>query len=191
MDYQSGQRLGLLDAKRDAFLAPELIGREYAAASQEIRANDFDGTSSTKSLYFSETWTPVETWHVTGSARYNETKVKNNLAVRAFNFELGQFTTGLLPYVLCPSADPASCPSGESGSYYNVDYSKFLREKEGEKFSYYSLNPSLGASWEPNKNLNLYANWNQGTRTPSVIELGCAFDATPVNIQRDPNGHLL
>ena len=185
VDYQSGQRLGLLDLNRNAYLAPESIGREYAAASQEIRANDFDGKSTTKSLYLSETWTPVETWHFTGSARYNQTKVKNNLAVRAFDFDLGEFTTGLLPYVLCPSTNPTSCPSGESGSYYKVDYSKFLREKESEKFSYYSLNPSLGASWEPNKNLNLYANWNQGTRTPSVIELGCAFDATPVNIQQD------
>lgn len=187
VDYQSGQRLGLLDAKRDAYLAPDLIGREYVAASQEIRANDFDGTSMTKSLYVSETWSPVETWHFTGSARYNETKVKNNLAVRAFDFDLGEFSTSLLPYVLCSSADPTSCPSGESGSYYNVNYAKFLREKESEKFSYYSFNPSLGASWEPNKNLNLYANWNKGTRTPSVIELGCAYDDTPVNIQQDPS----
>ena len=28
----------------------------------------------------------------------------------------------------------------------------------------------------------MYANWAQGTRTPSVIELGCAFDKTPVTV---------
>lgn len=56
---------------------------------------------------------------------------------------------------------------------------------ETEKFSYYSFNPSLGATWQPNEALNVYGNWSQGARTPSVIELGCAFDDTPL-IEIDP-----
>src|SRR5690606_29065466 len=58
--------------------------------------------------------------------------------------------------------------------------SNLLNKGEKEKFSYYSLNPSLGVSWQAKPDLNLYSNWAQGTRTPSVIELGCAFDDTPI-----------
>ncbi|MDP2246828.1 MAG: TonB-dependent receptor, partial [Nitrosomonadales bacterium] len=51
---------------------------------------------------------------------------------------------------------------------------------EKEKFSYYSLNPSLGVSWQAKPSLNIFGNVARGTRTPSVIELGCAFDDTPI-----------
>jgi outer membrane receptor protein involved in Fe transport len=176
--YASGQMLGLLDADRNAYLAPDKIGSEYLSSWYEVRANDFDGTSTTKSLYASETWSPVETLHINGSARYNQTKVKNNLAVQPYDFTLAQMKTILLPYVLCPSSDPSSCPSGEEGSYFKPDLSRNLNEKETEKFSYYSLNPSLGVTWQAQPDLNLYSNWSRGTRTPSVIELGCAYDGT-------------
>ncbi|MCP2885520.1 hypothetical protein, partial [Salmonella enterica] len=52
--YGSGQMLGLLDAERNAYLAPDEIRDQYAAADEEVRNNDFAGTSITKSLYASE-----------------------------------------------------------------------------------------------------------------------------------------
>ena len=66
--YKSSQMLGLLDAERNAFLAPDLIRDQYAAASQAISNNNFDGSQLTKSIYASETWSPVETLHITGAA---------------------------------------------------------------------------------------------------------------------------
>ncbi len=54
-------------------LAPDLINPMFAGATIPISNNDFNGTNITKSVYFSETWTPVDEWHFTASGRYNET----------------------------------------------------------------------------------------------------------------------
>ncbi|MGJ8620934.1 MAG: TonB-dependent receptor domain-containing protein [Methylophilaceae bacterium] len=177
--YESGQRLGLFDAERNAFLAPDQIRDQYAAADLEISNNNFDGSQVTKSIYASETWSPIETLHITGSARYNETHGKNKIASRTFGsrvFDLTQLESVPDNMNIC---DNGVCPST---GYHLPDVSNLLNAPEKEKFSYYSLNPSLGVSWQAKESLNLYANWAQGTRTPSVIELGCAFDDTPVNI---------
>ncbi|MEQ1767193.1 MAG: TonB-dependent receptor plug domain-containing protein, partial [Methylotenera sp.] len=80
--FKSGQMLGLLDINRNAYLDPANIGPEFAAATQEIPNNNFEGTSTTKSLYFSETWSPVKSWHFTGAARYHDTTPQNALRVR-------------------------------------------------------------------------------------------------------------
>ncbi|MDP2246820.1 MAG: TonB-dependent receptor, partial [Nitrosomonadales bacterium] len=82
--YGSGQRFGMLDAKRHAFLAPELIRDQYTAADYEIRNNDFEGSQITKSIYASETWSPIETLHITGAMRYNDTKGQNEMASRTW-----------------------------------------------------------------------------------------------------------
>jgi len=74
------------------------------------------------------------------------------------------------------AADCAGIPL----NYRPLRLTRVLDPAETEKFSYYSFNPSLGVSWQSKENLNLYANVAQGTRTPSVIELGCALDKTPV-----------
>jgi outer membrane receptor protein involved in Fe transport len=177
--YTSGQMLGLLDANRNAYLAPDQIRDQYAAADQSISNNNFEGSQLTKSIYFSETWSPIETLHITGAARYNDTHGKNKIASRTFGFtvfDLAQFEAFPNEYDLCING---VCPTT---GYIVPDVSKLLNAPETEKFSYYSLNPSFGVSWQADPNLNMYSNWAQGTRTPSVIELGCAFDDTPVPI---------
>ena len=196
--YNSAQYLGLLDNNRNAVLDPGRIGYEYAAASNALGLNDFGGNSITKSLYFSETWTPKKEWAFTAAGRYNQTFVKNELAInnilgiagpnRFFNFyDLG---------VLCNDLNndgtvtPDECPSGEILPF-TVERANGLGaigKGETEKFSYYSFNPSLGATWQPYETLNLYANWNKGARTPSVIELGCALDDTPVPATTNADG---
>ena len=76
--------------------------------------------------------------------------------------------------------------------YKIPDLSKLLNKAaETEKFSYYSLNPSLGATWQAKENLNVFANWAKGTRVPSVIELGCALDHTIGQPPLDGNGTTL
>ncbi|WP_426211929.1 TonB-dependent receptor [Massilia sp. TWP1-3-3] len=59
-----------------------------------------------------------------------------------------------------------------------------------ERFTYSSMNPSLGAAFEAGAGWMLVANAAQGNRVPTVIELGCA-DPTqpcqlPVGLQSDP-----
>ena len=183
--YKSGQRLGLLDANRNAFLAPDQIRDQYAAADTEISNNNFTGSQITKSIYASETWSPIETLHFTGSARYNDTHGKNKIASRTYGsyvFNLAQLEAFPDYFDVCKPGEV--CQTG----YVIPDASNLLNKPEKEKFSYYSLNPSFGVSWQAKPNLNFYTNWAQGTRTPSVIELGCAFDDTPLfrGFKNDP-----
>nr|WP_232418448.1 TonB-dependent receptor [Methylotenera sp. 1P/1] len=175
--YKNSQRLGLLDESRKAYLAPEQIRDEYLAATVDIANNNFKGTSTTKSIYVSETWSPIETLNITGSARYNATDIKNKVATRtAFTFyDLAKYRAFPNYYGLCLGG-PDNCPST---GYAPLIGNEFLKPAETEKFNYYSLNPSLGLTWQAKENLNLYSNFSQGTRTPSVIELGCAFDNRP------------
>ena len=184
--YTSGQRLGMLDAKRHAFLAPELIRDMYAAADYWINNNDFEGSQVTKSIYASETWSPVETLHITGAMRYNETRGKNEMASRTWGGswrELHRLEIAPDWYDMCGPGD--DCETG----YAAPDRSRLMNPPEKEKFSYYSLNPSLGVSWQAKPSLNVFGNVSRGTRTPSVIELGCALDKTPIPT-RDVNNEI-
>lgn len=184
--YNSGQMLAVLDANHNVHLDSNFIGDELAAKDQSIGLNDFDGESITKSIYASETWSPIETLHLNASARYNHTNIRNTLAVNNnagfigpssyLNYWAGSF--------LCPTAD--TCPLNEIIPFSLAEQKDLgkLGPPETERFSYHSFNPAFGATWQANSNLNLYGNWSQGARTPSVIELGCAFDNTPIDMNR-------
>lgn len=177
--YGSGQMLGLLDAERNAYLAPDEIRDQYAAADEEVRNNDFAGTSITKSLYASETWSPVETVHLTGAVRFNHTRVKNVLASRSYGFtvfDLAQYEAYPNFYDICVNG---VCPTT---GYRVPDLARIVNPAETEHFTYRSLNPSFGGTWQARPDLNVYGNWARGARTPSVIELGCALDHTLVSL---------
>ncbi|SNR69169.1 TonB-dependent Receptor Plug Domain [Methylobacillus rhizosphaerae] len=185
--YRSGQMLGLFDAERDGYLAPDQIRDQYAAASQEISNSNFSGHQVTKSIYASETWTPIETLSITGALRYNDTKGKNKIASRTYGtyvWDLAQMQAFPDYYNVCVNG---VCPTT---GYITPDASNVLNAAEKEKFSYYSLNPSLGATWQVTPDINIYGNASQGTRVPSVVELGCAFDRTPVPVNLNPDGSI-
>ena len=178
-DYSNYSQLGFLDANRKAYLDPMQASPQFIGAMQPIANNNFEGTNTTKSIYFSETWTPVPTWNFTASGRYNQTQTKNKIAAR---YGLGAIGIGDLDgvpdfYNVCDGDCTVNPPP------VNYRPSRFLDSPldppETEKFSFYSFNPSVGATWQAKENLNLFGNIAQGTRTPSVIELGCAFDSTP------------
>jgi outer membrane receptor protein involved in Fe transport len=188
-EYNNSQQLGFFDSKRNGTLDPDRALDVYKAADFAIPNNNFDGNSITKSVYLSETWTPVESFHMTGALRYNQTQVNTTLAARDF----GQSEITLNRYLNDPASfafcmQNGTCP----GTGYTSGFPSFQTlPTEHEKFSYYSLNPSLGATWQAKENLNLYANWAQGTRTPSVVELGCALDKTPMRYGTDPSGNTI
>ncbi len=202
--FDSKQYLGLLDASRRAFVAPELLGWEYYTNSPAngVGLNIFSGNSITKSIYASETWTPIKNLSITAAARFNRNAVNNQLAVNALtsfsdvnsilNFlNLAQLCTGvdanndgvLDSNIECPTGlsgaivpfNPAVLPSTASGQ--NIGD---FRPPETDKFKYRSFNPSLGATWQATEDLNVYGNVGRGARAPTVIELGCAFDPRPL-----------
>lgn len=177
-DYTNTQQLGFIDGDRKVYLDPSQANPQFAGAFEPIANNNFDGTSITKSLYFSDTWTPVETLHFTAAGRYNQTKVRNTIAAR---YGVGAYQIGDLVaipdnYNICPNGN---C-NGVEANYRLPEILDALDTAETEKFTYYSFNPSLGMTWQAKENLNFFANIAQGTRTPSVIELGCAYDDTLV-----------
>lgn len=208
--YDSKQYLGMLDAKRNAYVAPDELGWEYYANSPErgFALNDFKGNSRTKSVYFSETWSPTKTLSITAAARYNRSYLNNQLSVA----RLSSFTdvNTVLNYlnllVLCTdnnndgSIDPnTECPNGLASQIQEFDPNTYVADQFGnniaqllppekESFKYRSFNPSLGVTWQATEDLNLYANVGRGARTPTVIELGCAFDDTPIYQGTDSNG---
>lgn len=178
--YNNTQQLGFLDANRAAYLAPDQAHPQFAGADVELANNDFDGTNTTKSIYFSETWSPLETLHISLAGRYNETQTKNKIAARRglANYGIGDLHALPWNFDMCPNGN---CDGIETG-YRTPQLYNTLGSSETEKFSYYSFNPSFGTSWQVKDDLNLYVNLAKGTRTPSVIELGCALDHRPSGV---------
>ena len=186
-DYRMSQQLGLIDADHRVFAAPDLIDPQYRAAQSEIVGNDFDGQSRTASLYFSETFSALDNLHFTFAARGNHSRVRTNISTptNAAGLALHELRNGNVPAtrILCPSADPASCPATPQPA--QLDVSSQAQTVTRDDIGYRSLNPAFGVNWLPRPDVNVFANWSQGARVPSVIELGCAFDPTPVAVNAD------
>ncbi|MBV8911200.1 MAG: TonB-dependent receptor [Gammaproteobacteria bacterium] len=51
--------------------------------------------------------------------------------------------------------------------------------------SFTRLNPAFGLSLNPSDALTVYADYNQASRTPTVIELGCANPSVPCGLPND------
>lgn len=197
-DYRTERQLGLFDDFRRAYTDPAHIHPMYFAAQRRVPLNDFHGTSATWSLYGSETWSPRDNLHVTGALRFNHTALDNQLDVSVFPGYLHWwgsrvFNTNVVPQkILCPTRDLASCPASPLPADRPIP--NLAASRTADAFTYRSLNPNLGVTWSPSARVNLYGNWSRGARTPSVTELGCAYDGTPVDVnagQVDQNGDPL
>ncbi len=44
-----------------------------------------------------------------------------------------------------------------------------------EDFTFNRFNPAIGLNITPSKNMSIYGSYNEGSRAPTAIELGCAF----------------
>lgn len=202
--FETSQRLGLIDAAHRVYSDPANIDPIYVAAQQDIQNNVFTGESTTLSGYFNETYSPWDNLHLSVAGRFNRTQVKNHVLARTrAGYEaLHQILDihKVRPNViLCDSSDPASC--GNDANYNIGEFDQDVRQPldptlglgkysetpTSDAFDYTSFNPSVGISYLPfkdqkgfYKDLNLFANWSRGTRTPSTVELGCAYDGTLV-----------
>ena len=202
--FETSQRLGLIDANHLVYSDPTHIDPIYLAAREDIKNNAFTGQSSTFSGYFSETYSPRDNLHLSVAGRFNQTQVKNQVRARTrVGFEaLHQILDihNVRPNViLCKDTDPSSCPAQANYNIGEFDQDvrqpqdptlglgKYSETPTSDAFDYTSFNPSLGISYLPfkddavfYKDLNLFSNWSRGTRTPSTVELGCAYDGTLV-----------
>lgn len=211
-DFETRQRLALIDASHYVYSDPAHIDPIFTAGQQDILNNSFAGKSTTSSGYFSETFSPVDNLHLSVSGRFNYTRVKNRMRARTrTGFESLSDIQDLNRYrpnvIVCRGSDPASCP--EKANYQDDNWlkdvylaqdpyyglSQYSETPTAETFDYLAFNPSAGFSYLPFKNtehalkdLDVFFNWSQGNRTPSSVELGCAYDGTlvPQN-PADPN----
>jgi iron complex outermembrane recepter protein len=118
----------------------------------QVNANSISGQYATSSAFFTDTWSIIPTVHLTASGRYNYTKVTTNLT---HNVNAEDLT-----------------------DYDGTD--DF--QTTNETFTYSQFNPAVGVTWEAKPNITAFANFSQGSRVPSPIELGCANPATPCTI---------
>lgn len=160
--YDMFQRLGLIDGSHNVYLDVAAIDPDYYAAEFDVPGNNFSGTATTRSLYFQETWSPARELTLTAAARFNHSKVASDLLTRT---SAGQVELHELREFRAPEFTNGQV---------------FARTRSSEAFTYRSFNPSFGANWRPDDEINLFGNLSRGARTPSVVELGCAFDPTPV-----------
>jgi len=215
-DFDTSQRLALIDAAHRVYNDPAQIDPVFTAGREDIHNNAFTGLSTTFSGYFNETYSPWENFHLSVAGRFNKTRVKNNMTARTRagfqNLHEILDTNQYRPTVIvCSGTDPSSCPEAANynfrsnwmqdvfqsqNPYYGLG--QYSETPTSETFDYTSFNPSLGFSYLPfkkkdsdYKDLNVFFNWSQGTRTPSSVELGCAFDGSlvPEN-PGDPNSPL-
>ncbi|MBP9199654.1 MAG: TonB-dependent receptor [Gemmatimonadales bacterium] len=183
--YLMAQQLGLLDARRRVYLDPGAIDSVYRAAQVAIHGNDFTGRDRTASLYVTETWSLRDNLHLTVAARFNSARVRNRMHARGDegNVPLGDLKNRLDDFILCPTADPLSCPDAPGRVLRDVTGDSIAASREAH--TYHSLNPALGLTWQLRPGTRVYGNVSRGARSPSSIELGCAFDRTPVLINPD------
>ncbi|MFL9610266.1 TonB-dependent receptor [Methylobacillus sp. Pita2] len=150
------------------------------AAKYPVLRNDLKGHSTTKSLFFSDTWSPKDNLHITYGTRFNWSHVVNEL-MSDFGNDLYQF-----------EINPANPLNGNSGRLLDprrqrcplpgdpfVTFARFVCT-DGD-YKYKSFNPSIGVVWEAIESLSVYGNISRGARIPTIVELGCARDHTKDN----------
>jgi len=214
-DFDTSQRLGLIDANHRVYSDPAHIDPIFTAGQKDISNNSFSGKSTTFSGYFSETYSPEDNLHLSVSGRFNRTRVKNRMRARTRAgydslSDIQDLNKHQPNVILCNGDDPASCPDKPNyhiNNWLNDIYfaqdpynglGKYSETPTSEVFDYTSFNPSVGISYlpfkamnVPYKDLNLFFNWSQGTRAPSSVELGCAYDGSLVPLNPgDPNSQL-
>jgi outer membrane receptor protein involved in Fe transport len=128
------------------------------------------GTSKTLGVYLTDIFSPTDQWHITASLRYNRiTETLNGYSVGS--------DVGDLPSADDDDGDPTDGFDIASPVFGNHTYSR--------------VNPSIGVTFSPVKDINLFANYTEGSRAPTVIELGCSDPAKPCglpnNFASDPD----
>lgn len=166
--FQQSQTLAVigegneLSLTTDPFFADQGYGVQTTFPG--IIRNRLTGSSRTKGVFFSDTWSPIDTLHLTYGARMSWANVKNYLISDRGN-DMYNFSDRLF------RPENQRCVDMKNLA---TDFGRFVCTT-GD-YDYRSFNPSLGVSWEAKEDLTAYGNVSRGSRVPSVIELGCAKD---------------
>ena len=129
------------------------------------------GTSRAFGVYATDTFSPSSLFHITAALRYN--RINETLNGFSVNSDVGDF------------AAVDNDDGDDTGPGFDAANPVF-----GDH-TYSRVNPSIGATFTPSKALTLYANYSEGNRAPTVIELGCSNPDQPCglpnNFASDPD----
>ena len=174
--FLQSQQLAEMTLDREIYYVdPALYDEAWVieAAKRPIIRNNLTGSSRTKGVFFSDTWSPVDNLHITYGARFNWANVKNKLisdrGLSLYNFGPQHFS---------PSRDHCKRGSGDGLARWVCS--------DGD-YDYRSFNPSIGIVWQAVDSLSMYGNISRGARVPTVIELGCARDYAADNSNGSTN----
>lgn len=169
IQFQQGEKFGDINPDREVVENPSYYTTLGLIPAQFlITRNQLTGSSTTKSIFVSDTWSPTDNLHFTFGARFNHTNVLNDLRSERGK-ALYQFDNPATYF------NPANNRCAVSSTDANA---RFICTK-GD-YTYRSFNPSVGVSWAVTPDFVAYGNVSRGARTPSVIELGCAIDRTQI-----------
>jgi outer membrane receptor protein involved in Fe transport len=113
-----------------------------------------DGSNKIFGLYLTDTLSPSDLLHFTGSVRY--TSNTETLSGYSIDTDIGDLGMGF------------NAPSPVTGDH-----------------TFSRVNPAFGFTVTPTTSLTFYANYNEASRAPTVIELGCANPAAPCGLPND------
>jgi outer membrane receptor protein involved in Fe transport len=168
------------------------------------RSVNLKGKNQTFSLFLADNLKATDKLNISASARYNYTKIKNRDQqnhYEGYGYRMADSDI--------PGLDPDGVLATVSGTQYY--YTDKFSETSGKAYRYYPggyypngnssseidtnaslsgdhiyhrINPSLGLTYDFTNRLNFFGGYNEGSRAPTSIELGCA---NPDNGCRLPN----
>jgi len=164
--FLQSQLLAEINANHEVIYATDPVYQDLGVdvVNKPVIRNNLKGGSTTKSIFFSDTWSPFDTLHITYGGRFNWTNVLNSLIS-----DRGKELYNFVPVDFSPARNRCRIAPG--------DFTARFICTQGD-YDYRSFNPALGIAWEIQANVTAYGNISRGARTPSVIELGCARDHT-------------
>jgi outer membrane receptor protein involved in Fe transport len=132
--------------------------------------NDLNGRSKTWSLFLTDSFNATQKLALTASGRYNHTHIdlKDNLA----GHKEGT--------CMLPDGSTTDCDTevgdmvGNNAIGGGGIVTALAAGDSGGKHTYKRFNPAVGVTYDFTPELNTYAGYNEGNRSPSPIETGCA-----------------
>lgn len=118
------------------------------------RSAKLKGTTTTWSMFGTDTLALQDNLHLTLSARYNHTRIKNKDQQMHLEY------------------------NGAGGFTGNIDEDASL---DGNH-TFTRINPAVGLTFNPTKTLNTYVGYNEGSRAPTSVELSCANENAPCSL---------
>ncbi len=146
IEFNQNTEFGLVNASRGV----DSIGVE--GDENEV---DLEGKTKSYGVFFTDTMSLTDQWHLTLSGRYNYVKIDNDDQI---NPPGTSFETDV----------PAGVAPQDETLSGNHSYSRF--------------NPAIGLSYTPTKTFSMYGSYNEAMRAPTSMELGCANPYVPCKL---------